>query len=407
MPGNSVMTITCKQDYDVIIVGAGLVGASLALLLGQSGLKIAVVENHLPDFSTIGNKSDYRPLTLNYSSQLLLAQLKIWPLLSANACPIKEVVVSEQGRFGKVRFQAADFQLPALGYVVPIMEVHQKIYQTAAKLTNISFLSIQNLVHIDSREDEVTAVVMIQDKRVNLKASLLIGADGTHSHTRLLQNIAVDQIKLNQQALIFTLKLKENHRFVAYERFTKKGTLALLPLSDFQHIRLVWTLNHKILQEVSTWNPKQLLDYINSCFASFLGPIQFISQQQNLALEILVAKEQIKPGFVLIGNAAHTLYPLAAQGFNLGLADAAVLAEILILGWNKGQPLGELNLLKKYTDRRLSHQAWVNHFTFSLTQLFEIQLPLAGSLRSLTMTATDFLPIIKTMLGKRLLGLIS
>ncbi len=392
-----------QNDFDIIIVGAGLVGTSLIIALQQTGLRIVVLENHLPDLNN--KNSDNRPLSLSLSSQKILEAWDIWSSISEQAVPIQTVHISEQNHFGTLSFSAREEKLPALGYVVSFDGLQQILYQRAAQLNQVHFVSIQNLKSIREKESGVELTVSTIEGDKTFNAQLLVGADGTHSATRNLLRIEVEKVVIEETAIAMTVQAPFPHRHRAFERFTPEGILALLPLSNPLQFRLVWTLPNALENSFKLWDNAKLTAFLNKKWSSRLGMLTIVDNWQKFPLQIERSKQQVKPGVVLLGNAAHTLYPLAAQGFNLGLRDVAVLSELLTEALRENKKLGDLVLLENYINRRTKDQNWIFHLTQGINQLFGLQIPGFGHLRGLGLIATDLLPPLKHKMAKRFLGL--
>lgn len=392
-----------SAHYDVIIAGAGLVGASLMVALQHTGLRIAVLETHVPVPAAPGG--DSRPLTLNESSRRILETLGIWPDLAALAEPITTVHVSEENQFGVLRFRASEEKVPALGYVVPFDELQNLLYQRAAQNPAAKFISIQKLIRIQYQAEKISAVVQTLEGERTLTAELFVAADGTQSPARELAGITAVEKSHDDVALTITMELTQPHQHCAYERFTKQGIIAVLPLKNPQRCRIVWTLPRMSATDVSSWSDLQLAEHLRAAVHDRLGAWRVLERGKTFSLQTLLAQQQTGPGVVLLGNAAHTLYPVAAQGFNLGLRDAATLAEILTEARQQQRSLGSEVVLKTYVDWRSSDQRWISSLTSGISQWFDLQMPGLGTLRGAGLLATDLIPPLKRRLAKRLLGL--
>lgn len=400
-----VIFANMNKNFDIVIVGAGLVGSSVAIALQSLHRRIAILETHLPASVFNAAVNDTRPLALSYGSQIILQTLNVWPALQSLTTDIQTVHVSEQNRFGSLYFRASEEKVPALGYVVPAGDLHRSLYQEAARQPGVEFISIQKINQIQYQPSSMTVHYETIQGKMTLQTPLLICADGTESTTRRLLNIAVKENSVKEKAITALLEVSEGHQQIAYERFTKQGILALLPLKNSRQSRLVWTMNLDLAEESMQWSDLQLSRAIEKNFNDRLGEVKIIERGKQYPLQLLFAEEQIRSGMVLIGNAAHTLYPLAAQGFNLGLRDAATLAEILTDGQSQGQALGDIKVLEKYLQWRLDDQRWISDLTSDVNQLFALQFPFLGTIRGLGLLATDLLPSFKHRLAKRLMGL--
>lgn len=396
--------MTASKSYDMIIVGGGLVGTSLIAALQCKPLKIALLEQHLPDFST-KTKRDSRPISLSVGSVRILKTMGIWTALEKFASPINTVHVSEQGRLGRIRFEASDYEVPALGFVVPFDQLQKALYHRISSLDNVDVISIQQIDTLVCDENGATVNVQTVEGDRSLHAALLVGADGSQSTCRQLMSITADEKNHGEIALTASFTIDASHQHIAYERFTERGTLAILPLGKTDQCRLVWTMTEAVNTKVSAWSDAQCIAHIQQVFGHRLGCIQTFKKGAQFPLTSIIANEQIRDAFVLLGNAAHTIYPLAAQGFNLGLRDVAVLSDVIDTALSESVPIGNKNVLQQYFDWRSQDQRSVIRFTNSLVDVFGLQVPCLGGVRGLAMLAMEVLPFAKKRIAHRAMGL--
>ena len=392
-----------KNKSGLIIIGAGLVGTSLAVSMQNQGLKIKILEHYLPE-ATLALQKDMRPITLSYASYQILQTLGVWEDLAVESCPISTVQVSDQGALGTLRFRSSELGVPALGYVVPFYKLQHVLYQRAASQKNVEIIPITKILAIHCGGVASVNCLAVEGEK-DLQTNLLVAADGTQSTARRLLNIPTEEKNENEVALIASMELAKPHNQTAYERFTPQGTLAILPLFNQSQCYLVWSLSKQLADKVSEWSDEEFQSKVQKIFKNRLGEIKSLKRGKQFPLKLLIAKEQIRPGFVLLGNAAHTLYPIAAQGFNLGLRDVAALSELVVSAYQKHKLLGEINLLQEYIKWRKEDQDRIIGLTRNISQWFGLQLPLANRVRGLGLLATELLPPIKNQLAKRLLGL--
>lgn len=392
-----------KNKSGLIIIGAGLVGTSLAVSMQNQGVKIKILEHYLPE-ATLALQKDMRPITLSYASYQILQTLGVWEDLAAESCPISTVQVSDQGALGTLRFRSSELRVPALGYVVPFYKLQHVLYQRAASQKNVEIIPITKILAIHCGGVASVNCLAVEGEK-DLQTNLLVAADGTQSTARRLLNIPTEEKNENEVALIASMELAKPHNQTAYERFTPQGTLAILPLFNQSQCCLVWSLSKQLAEKVSEWSDEEFQSKVQKIFKNRLGEIKSLKRGKQFPLQLLIAKEQIRPGFVLLGNAAHTLYPIAAQGFNLGLRDVAALSELVVSAYQKHKLLGEINLLQEYIKWRKEDQDRIIGLTRNISQWFGLQLPLVNRVRGLGLLATELLPPIKNQLAKRLLGL--
>lgn len=385
----------------ILIVGAGLIGTSFALSLKDHDVVIHIVENHLPSIIT-ANAGNTRPISLSYGSVQILKAIGVWSVLEKVACPILSVHVSEQGRFGTTRFRASEEKVPALGYVVPYNALQAALYHHAANQPNITISAIETIETIRNNDDHIAVVVRKQNQDQCIEVDLLVAADGAQSTCRDLLRIEYVEKNEGDMARIFQLTLSESHDHTAYERFTPYGVLALLPLLEKNQGQLVWTLTPRIAEKIAEWDDAMTLSFLQDTFENRVA-ISDAKKITQFPLNTIIAEKQIAERAVLLGNAAHTIYPIAAQGFNLGLHDVGVLSDVIADALRSQKQIGDVGILKKYEMDVISHQKIIFGITDQLTLLFE--LPLIGHLRGLGLLSMDLLSPLKKNLAKRTMGI--
>jgi len=390
-------------DCDVVLIGAGLVGCSLLAALADSPIRFVVLEKSFPQLDP--QKKDDRPISLAYGSVKILKNIHVWEAIKDGACSMSSVHVSEQGRFGQLRFDARDYGVDALGYVVPFYALQKALYEKAKSNTNVTWIEVDDIESIEADEKKACVQASIKGEPRAWTSQLVIGADGTASRSRECLAISATKEDHQEQAVIANITLETRHQAIAFERFTAQGVIALLPLWEPLRYRLVWTLSHAQAQTVCEWSEETWLHHIASVFEGYIPSIKNIAMTAQFPLQTTIADQQILPGAMLLGNSAHTLYPLAAQGFNLGLRDVSACVQVLKEAKQKKRPLGKLSVLETYLSWRESDQKKIANMTKSMAHIFGLQVPLLGELRGLGLMGTQLLPPLKKRLAKRLMGL--
>ncbi|OGT48474.1 MAG: hypothetical protein A3E82_03995 [Gammaproteobacteria bacterium RIFCSPHIGHO2_12_FULL_38_11] len=387
-------------ENKIIIAGAGLVGTSLALSLKRTELTIQILENHLPEIITQSHHNT-RPISLSYGSVRTLKAIGVWDELEKFACPILSVHVSEKGKFGFTTFSATEQKVPALGYVVPFSQLQSALYHQTAAQKNITFTAIESIEKIKCQANGAIIYFHSASGKAEIKADLFIAADGTHSTCRNLLGIAHSEKNEGDIAQIYQLQLSENHNHTAYERFTKLGVLAVLPLFEKNKMQLVWTITPTVAKKIADWSDDTVLKFLQD---SFEGRLDIMAAQKSaqFPLKITLAEKQVTESAVLLGNSAHTIYPVAAQGFNLGLRDVTILTDTIIEALKNKKNINDLSVLKKYEERAKKNQEAIFFITNKLTPLFD--LPLIGGLRGLGLLSIDLINPLKNKLAKRTMG---
>ena len=390
------------HDFDIIIVGGGAVGAAFACALKDSKLKIAVIEAVSPK-ADIQTSYDDRGLSISLSSKNILDNLGLWQNISPHSNPIKHIHVSDQHHFGFVRMDAESMAVPALGYIVLAKELGKALIQTIEAADNISFLCPASVtaVEISALSASVTVNIGGVDKVISSK--LLVAADGADSRTRDMLGIKASVEDYQQVAIVSNVMPERPHQDTAYERFTETGPLALLPYSE-QRCVLVFTIAANETEKYLQMDEQSFLDALLERFGRRLGKFSNLGQRKSYPLKMLWVEEQVKHRTVILGNAAHAVHPNGAQGFNLGLRDAAALAEVLIEAQKDDQDIGELSLLESYLESRVEDQQRVLKFTDRLVKNFYNKQPLKIIARNLVMLATDLSPPLKHRFTRRAMG---
>jgi len=390
-------------DYDIIIAGGGMVGASLACALHEENSRIAVIEPVSP--RTLDQPSyDDRGLALSLASQRILAGLGLWRSVSGSANPIRHIHVSDRHHFGFVRLDAEMMQLQALGYVVIARELGRVLLDHLAKAKTIDVFCPATVNGVNLESDHTKVDIDVGGDKKTLTSRLMIVADGTHSEVREMIGIH-SQIKDYQQTAIVTNVTPGNeHHDTAYERFTDSGPLALLPLTGKRCV-VVFTVNTQDAEHYISMNDDAFISALQVRFGRRLGKFQRIGSRKSYPIIRLEADGHVAERAVLLGNSAHTIHPNGAQGFNLGLRDVAGLAEVLVPALREGVDVGRQHLLQRYMNLRRHDQHCVMQFSDGLASLFYNDLPHKVIGRNLGMLLTDMMPTLKRSFLHRMTGL--
>ena len=385
-----------NYDFDVLIVGGGLVGSSLALALSGSPLRIAVIES-VPEQARLASSAGERALALAYGSTQILDQVGIWRGAEPKAAPIRHIHVSDRGQFGKLRMDAKQEGVPALGYVVTARTLEE---EAAARLsqsgiTQICPASVIGLkagggaVHVSLKEGNASS---------NLSARLLVAADGGNSTTRQLLEIGQSTRDYGQTAIVTEVETGKGSDFTAYERFTPVGPLAFLPMAKKRY-SVVWTQKTEDAADILAMPAKAFIGTLQSAFGYWLGKITLASRRQAFPLKLIRSERMTDERVVLVGNAMHQLHPVAGQGLNLGLRDVALLADMMLSRLEFAEDIGDRAFLDRYAQARLADLNRVIRFTDSTVSLFSTEFRPVAVARNASLLLLDrFLP------GKRILA---
>lgn len=332
-----------KQDFDVVIVGGGMVGAALGCALGGSSLQVAVLEQQMPEAFSPEQPHDLRVSALSIASRRIMETLGVWQGVSSRRfCPFRRMRVWETR--GDTEFCSDDIQQHELGYIVENRITQLAFLERLADFSNVQLLCPAQIakLHYDPRRSEIT----LQDGRV-ITAKLLVAADGGQSRVRQAAGIGVTSWDYGQHALVIYIETEYGQQDITWQRFVASGPQAFLPLPG-NYASIVWYNSPDEVRRLQTLSPQALLDELTATFPDCLGKGRAVLGATSFALKRQHAQSYVKPGVALVGDAAHMINPLAGQGVNIGLLDAAALAQALLEAADKGQDFSSMAVLQKY-----------------------------------------------------------
>lgn len=406
-----------RDKYDIVIVGGGMVGASLASALIPASealdLRIAVIESYpLPQDQALEYQPSYdsRATALAYGSRSIYEIMGIWNTLRQHLCPIEQIHVSDRGHFGVARLNAAEEQVPALGYVV---ENHwlgrvllDRLQQDDAG--RVEFICPASVTDIQFSAEQMGVTLQQNGEEHQLQTELVVMADGGRSELRERIGISYANTTYDQHAVIANVSPDRPHNNIAYERFTDSGPMALLPLDDEagQHrCGLVWTVPDEQIEEIMGLDDAAFIERLHERFGYRAGNFIRAGERHSYPLKLVVAQEQVRQGLVVLGNAAHALHPIAGQGYNLALRGVVALADKLIAARKVGVNLGDLQHLQAfYEAQRLDQQKTIG-FSDQTMKLFSNRNPLLAVGRNLGLQLLDVCPPARTLFARSAMGL--
>lgn len=404
--------MTTAKHYDVIISGAGLSGllTAIGLLNETPNLSIALIEPYdgQPDNHHVPNFDD-RCLALSYGSLQLLNQWQVWPKLKPTAWPIKTIITSDRGHLGKTIMRANDYSLNAMGYVAAmrnmgvafestLSQLQQNIAHKEDNAHQIDWFKPNIIQSIDQTAEQVE-ITLAQGQ--TLTAKLLVVAEGGNSPTREKLGIEITRDDYPQAAVISNVTVSGNkglektlarnedeqvQPFAAFERFTTHGPIAFLPIGDNQ-FSVVWSVPPEQMADVLALSEQDFCQQLQQAFGSNVGRIIKSSKQEAYPLALVKAQSMVHNRVALVGNAGHTVHPIAGQGFNLGLRDIAVLVKQISQAQVTGQDIGSYPVLAEYQQQRKADIDRITGFTDLLVRSFAIEGRLAAGTRTLALQA--------------------
>ncbi len=402
------------QAYDVIIVGAGIVGSSLACAIAQqksaTALRIAVIEGISEIRQYSGENFDPRVVALTQASQNLLAQVGVWEKISAQrACAYSEMVVWDGEGTASIHFSAAEVRQVYLGHIIENSVIVSALREKLLEHKNIKLIQpamVTGLVVVGKTGGEFTQILL--DDGSALTTELLIAADGANSKVRELAEFVTYEWDYGHTAVITTVQTELPNRATAWQRFMRTGPLAFLPLPcvDGKHFcSIVWSAEHALADEILALNDADFCLRLALAFEKKLGNIVQTAVRFSIPLRQRHAKEYIKPQIVLVGDAAHNIHPLAGQGVNLGLSDVFALAQEIERAGERGVPLNDFSILCRYQRRRLGDNLIMMSAMEAFKRLFGNNSLEITWLRNMGMRQLDSLSVIKKFIVNAAAGL--
>ncbi len=423
-----------QTTFDIVISGGGLSGTLMALSLADltkengSLLSIAIIETKSVEAkSTEGKNSkiaditqhvqatfDDRVLALSHGSAQYLKKVGAWQYLAADATAIEKIHISDRGHYGKARLNAQDYDVSALGYVIEMAKIGRAQLQALASKPNVHWFAPDSIAEINWQVEQVNIELQLG---VKLQTSLLLACDGANSICRQQANIEVSHSDYGQVALIANVATKIPHNNQAFERFTETGPIAMLPLSSITNnsqsrCSLVWTLTPELAKDMAALDDSAFKLALEQAFGSWLGEITQVGKRDVYPLVLLQAQKQVYHRMALVGNASHTIHPIAGQGFNLGLRDVEYMSKLIqqallaekVADKEHVQDIGQFSLLNQYEKVRQQDQNEVIALTDSLVTLFSNSLPPLALGRTLGLKVLNYVSPLKKALVNKTMG---
>ncbi|WP_446470740.1 FAD-dependent 2-octaprenylphenol hydroxylase [Xenorhabdus stockiae] len=392
------------QSFDVVIAGGGMVGLALACGLQGSGLRIAIVEEHPPTgkFHT-NDEHALRVSAINAASERLLTHLGVWQkILAMRASPYQGMEVWDLDSFGRIQFSAAENGLSHLGHIIENRVIRQALWEQAESLSDITVYSPVSLKNVAWGENE--AFITLSDESM-LTSRLVVGADGAHSWLRQHADIPLTFWDYEHHALVATIHTAEPHQGVARQVFHGDGILAFLPLSDPHLCSIVWSLPAEAAKQRKAMDTELFNRQLSATFDMRLGQCELVSERQTIPLMGRYARNFAAHRLALLGDAAHTIHPLAGQGVNLGFMDVAELIGELNRLNQEGKDIGQYLYLGRYERRRKHSAAVMLAGMQGFRQLFDGNNPVKKLVRDVGLAMADRLPGVKPQLLRHAMGL--
>jgi len=394
------------QKFDVLIVGGGMVGLTLALALRQqSQLSIAIVDSNVP--TDLAEQPENRVSAINMASQQIFANLNVWDLIKNQRLQsYQHMRIWDKHGYGKLNFNAEDVDQKNLGWIIENKVIRNSLWQKAQADEGINFFTDQALTNLAMGDNEVFASFAAGTP---ILAKLVVGADGAHSWVREQMNMPIAFQDYDHHAIVGTVECAQGHNNMAWQVFLPEGPLAFLPLFNSQLASIVWSTTPEEAQRLQALSIDDFSKEITAASDGKLGNVKLISKLSSFPLTMRLAHDFVKGKVILVGDAAHTIHPLAGQGVNLGLLDAAACAQTLTEQAEKGESLTSEIALKNYSRWRKSEAAEMIAAMATIKNIFSEQpfnLPASPVkfIRGIGMSILDNVAPVKKVMIKQALG---
>ena len=389
-----------RDVHDVAIVGAGMVGASLALRLAREGFDVALIESREPPPWNADDDIDLRVVAIAPSSVDFLNRAGAWSAIaSSRVSPYRMMRVWDSIAPGELTFDAAESGEASLGYIVENRLIQAMLWQELQRAQ----VALRVPAKVQKTDSIVDRRALTLDDDTTLNARIVIAADGAESTLRDLLHIETNTRDYEQRAIVAHVKTERSHESTAWQRFMPNATLAFLPLADGR-VSIVWSVPSNEAERLLALDDVAFCRELGAAFDFRLGTIEAVTKRVAIPLRMRLAKSYIAPRFALIGDAAHVVHPLAGQGVNLGLRDAAELADILIDARNAKRDFGAEHILRRYERRRRSNDTLSAYAFDAIQRVFGSDFPPLAAMRGIALTFADRLAPIKQQLLRHASG---
>ncbi|ABA20850.1 2-octaprenyl-3-methyl-6-methoxy-1,4-benzoquinol hydroxylase [Trichormus variabilis ATCC 29413] len=389
-----------KYDYDLVIVGGGIVGLTLASALKDSGLNILLIEAKVSSAAVAKGQA----YAVHLLSALIYQGIGIWDKILPQIAKYRQVRLSDADYPGVVEFETTDLGTPELGYVAEHQALLEPLQEFVQNCPNVTYLCPAEVVSTNYQQNEVVIAVKIADQLNTIRSKLLVAADGSRSPIRQAAGIKTHGWKYWQSCIVAFVKPEKPHNDTAYERFWPSGPFAILPLPG-NRCRIVWTAPHDEAKALCALNDEEFLQELSQRFGKQMGKLELLGDRFVFQVQLMQSDRYVLPRLALVGDAAHNCHPVGGQGLNLGIRDVAALAQVIQKAHQAGEDIGNIRVLKRYESWRQKENLAILGFTDMLDRMFSNQFPPLVFVRRLGLWFLQSVPALKTFMLKLMIGL--
>ncbi|MBU7581853.1 MAG: FAD-dependent hydroxylase [Nostoc sp. TH1S01] len=388
-------------DYDLVIVGGGIVGLTLAAALKDSGLNILLIEAKVTSASVAKGQA----YAVHLLSALIYQGIGVWDEILPHIAKYRHVRLSDADYPDVVEFDSADIgrSSPELGYVAEHQALLEPLQEFVQKCPNVNYLCPAEVVNTKHQQDIVTIDIKISEQIYTVRSKLLVAADGSRSPIRQAAGIKTHGWKYWQSCIVAFVKPEKPHNDTAYERFWPSGPFAILPLPG-NRCRIVWTAPHEEAKALCALDDQQFLAELSRRYGDHMGKLELLGDRFVFQVQLMQSDRYVLPRLALIGDAAHNCHPVGGQGLNLGIRDAAALAQVIQTAHAKGEDIGKIQVLKGYERWRKLENLTILGFTDLLDRMFSNQIVPLVIVRRLGLCLMKRVPPLKVFALKLMIG---
>ena len=391
-------------DYDIAVVGSGVVGTTLALAVAKnSDLKVALLESKptSKEFEVAGSYTK-RVSAISHASMNIFKNLNCWQSIkSKRFSPYQKMHVWDFESSCKIEFDAKSVSKPNLGYIIEDAVIRKSLIDELMQHDNVDYICPEEVLSFEEKTDYIS--LQLKSGK-SISAKLLVAADGANSKLRKLSKIEMQSYDYNHSAIVFNVKTERPHEKTAWQCFLKSGPIAFLPLADENLSSIVWSCLPAEAESLLNLTDEEFLSKLNNSFNNPLGHVVEVSARQSFPLKMRHVKNYVKNHIALVGDAAHTIHPLAGQGVNLGLLDAAALSEVIIDAYEKGRDFSAFYTLRRYERSRKMDNVLMLKGVEIIKKLFTTEKNSIKQIRNASVNFSNNLPLIKNYFSSYALG---